>query len=311
MTSIGPAMLRYLDNHRNTMRSLNENFARELMELFTIGIGHFTEQDVRAAARAWTGHGLDDNNRYRFSPGDHDGAAKVFLGQRGHWNGRDVIDLLLRHRRQAHVRFFAQKLWSFFAYPVSLSDPVVSDIAATYNRNLNAAEALRAVFMHSQFRSDRAVNGLVRSPIEYVVALMRHTGFDCATAHPEWYLRAMGQEPFRPPNVSGWRQNDYWITESAIWARGDMAGYLRWRAYSRGDLEDVAEVVSWNPRTYRYTEAQVVDRALRNYGITLRSAKTRDVLIDYVASERNSDTSWGQRAGLLMLPLLIPEMQLA
>jgi uncharacterized protein (DUF1800 family) len=310
-TSIGPAMLRYLDNHRNTSDALNENFSRELLELFTIGIGHYTERDVRESARAWTGHGLDDNGRYRFSPSDHDDGVKTFLGQSGRWNGRDIIELILRHRRQAHTRFFARKLWSFFAYPVSLSDPVVTDIAATYGRNLNAGEALRAVFMHSQFRSEQAFNGLVRSPIEYVVALMRHTGFDCATAHPEWYLAPMGQQPFRPPNVSGWRQNDYWITESAIWARGNMAGYLRWQAYNRGDLENVAEVTNWNPRTYRFTEAQAVDRALRNYGITVRSDHTRDVLIDYVASERNSNTSWGQRAGLLMLPLLTPEMQLA
>jgi len=218
---------------------------------------------------------------------------------------------LLRHRRAAHTRFFARKLWSFFAYPVSLSDPVVSDIAATYNRNLNVAEALRAVFMHSQFRSDRAFHGLVRSPAEYVVALMRHTRIDCANAHPEWYLPAMGQELFKPPNVSGWRQNEYWITESAIWARGDMAGYLRWQAYQRGDLEHVGEVTNWNPRTYRLSEAQAVDQALSNYGITLRSAKTREVLVNYVASERKSENSWGQRSGLLMLPLLTPEMHLA
>ena len=183
-TFIGPAMLRYLDNHRNTVDSLNENFSREFMELFVVGIGHYNEHDVREAARAWTGHGLDDNGRYRFSSAEHDGGTKTFLGQTGRWDARDTLTLLLRHRRSAHTRLFAQKLWSFFAYPVSLTDPVVSDIAATYNRNLNATEALRAVFMHSQFRSDKAFNGLVRSPVEFAVAAMRHTGFDCATAHP-------------------------------------------------------------------------------------------------------------------------------
>ncbi|MDH4276712.1 MAG: DUF1800 domain-containing protein [Acidimicrobiia bacterium] len=310
-TSIDPAMLLYLDNRRNTVRSPNENFSRELMELFVTGVGHYSEADVRESARAWTGHGVDDNDRYRFSPADHDSGAKTFLGQRGNWDGRDIIELLFRHRRQAHTRFFAHKLWSFFAYPVSINHPVVSDIAATYNRNLNAAEALRAVFMHSGFRSDDAYYGLMRSPIEYAVALMRHTRFDCATARPEWYLREMGQEPFRPPDVSGWRPNDYWITESAIWARGDMVGHLRWKTYSRGDLEDVKDVVSWKPLTFKYTVDQAVDMALDNYDMALRSSASRKALTDYVVSERNSESAWGQRSGLLMLPLLTPDVQLA
>jgi len=310
-TSIGPAMLRYLDNDRNTVRSPNENFSRELMELFVTGVGQYNEHDVRESARAWTGHGLDRNGSYRFAPDEHDRGDKTFLGQRGRWTGRDIITLLFQHRRQAHVRFFAHKLWSFFAHPVSINDPVVADIAASYNRNLNAGEALRAVFMHSRFRDQRAVSGLARSPIEYMVALMRHTGIDCALAHPEWFLGPMGQEPYRPPNVSGWRSNEYWISESAMWARGSLAGYLRWKTYERGDLKDVAEVTSWSPRTFRYTEGQVVDRALANYGITLRSSKTRQALIDYVRSERKAENPWGQRAGLLMLPLLTPEMHLA
>lgn len=310
-TSIDPAMLLYLDNRRNTVRAPNENFSRELMELFVTGIGHYTEADVRESARAWTGHGVDDNERYRFSAADHDNGAKTFLGRRGNWDGRDIVELLFRHRRQAHIRFFAHKLWSFFAYPVSINHPVVNDIAATYNRNLNAAEALRAVFMHSEFRSDDAYYGLMRSPVEYVVALMRHTRLDCATAHPEWHLREMGQEPFRPPDVSGWRPNDYWITESAIWARGNMAGNLRWKTYSRGDLEDVKDVVSWKPLRFKYTVDQAVDMALANYDMTLRSSASRKALTDYVVSERNSETAWGQRSGLLMLPLLTPDLQLA
>ncbi len=310
-TSIDPAMLLYLDNRRNTVRSPNENFSRELMELFVTGIGHYTETDVRESGRAWTGHGVDDNDRYRFSAADHDGGAKTFLGQRGNWDGRDIIELLFRHRRQAHTRFFAHKLWSFFAYPVSINNPVVSDIAGTYNRNLNALEALRAVFLHSQFRSDEAITGLMRSPIEYAVALMRHTRFDCATARPEWYLREMGQEVFRPPDVSGWRPNDYWITESAIWARGNLAGHLRWKAKQRGDIEDVKDVLEWKTMTYKYTVDQAVDMALANYGIALRSSASRKVLTDYVISERNSENGWGQWSGLLMLPLLTPDMQLA
>ncbi len=310
--SIGPAMLRYLDNDENVAGKLNENFSRELMELFTLGVGHYTESDVRESARAWTGHGVASNGTYRFSPALHDSGSKVFLGQRGDWKGQDIINLMLNRRRDEHARFMCRRLWSFFAYPVDLNDQVVTDIMAAYKPKLEIKPTLRAIFMHPSFRSPEARTGLVRSPIEYTVAVMRHTRLSCADTHPEWYLATMGQKPFDPPNVSGWRQNEYWVSESALWAKANMASDMRWRASDRSDLDDVGEVTAWNPtRTYKHTPQEAVDMALRNYGIRLRSQHSRDVLLDYVRSERSTKSSWGQRFGLLMLPLLTPEMQLA
>jgi len=310
-TSISPAMLRYLDNNRNTARDLNENFSRELMELFVLGVGHYNESDVRESARAWSGHGLDGNGRYRFSASDHDAGSKVFLGRRGNWNGRDIINLMMKHRRNEHARFLCHRLWSFFAYPVGLHDQVVTDIMAAYRPGLQIRPTLRAIFMHPKFRSPEARNGLVRSPIEYTVAVMRHARLNCATAHPEYYLRTMGQEPFNPPNVSGWRHNEYWISESALWAKANMASDARWATAGRDDLDNVDKVVSWNPRTFKHNPQQAVDMALRNYGLRLQTRHSRDVMVDYVRSERAHAGSWGQRYGLLMLPLLTPEMQLA
>jgi uncharacterized protein (DUF1800 family) len=310
-TSIGPAMLRYLDNDRNSVGNVNENFARELMELFVTGVGHYTEADVRESARAWTGHGLTDDGRYRFSSAVHDHGSKTFLGQRGNWDGDDIIRLLLTRRRDAHARFLCQRLWSFFAYPVRIGGSEVTDIARVYKQNLHIGATVRAIFLHPNFRTDRARHGLLRSPIEYVVACMRHTRTDCATVHPEWYLSEMGQRPFHPPNVSGWRQNEYWVSESAVWAKGQMASHLRWRLYDRGDITDVHKVIDWNPVTYKLSPTQSVDRALANMNLRLKTARSRQLLVDYVESERASDQAWGQRAGLLMLPLLTPEMQLA
>ncbi len=310
-TSIDPAMLTYLDNRQNTVGNVNENFGRELLELFSLGVGNFTEEDVRSSARAWTGHGLGRDKRYRFDPAAHDNGSKRFLGASGNWNGQDIIRLIVERRRDVHARLVCRKLWSFFAYPVGPDDPEVADIVTVYRQKLDIGDTVRAIFLHPRFRSERSIQGLVRSPIEFAVAAMRHTRLACDQAHPEWYLTAMGQRPFDPPNVSGWRQNDYWISESAIWAKGTMASHLRWLTYDRGDLDHIADVVSYNPRVYKISTDEAVSAAMVNYNMRLSSPRTRRALLDYVDAERRSDHGWGQQAGLLMLPLLTPEFQLA
>ncbi|MEM7271730.1 MAG: DUF1800 family protein [Actinomycetota bacterium] len=309
--SLGPAMIRYLDNDRNVAGRPNENFSRELMELFVTGIGHYTEDDVRESARAWTGHGVDDDDNYRFDPHAHDWDTKTFMGRTGNFDGPDILDIMFQERRWEHARFLCHRLWSFFAYPVDPADQVVSDIMGTYAAAFNIRDTLRAIFLHPQFRTDAARQGLVRSPIEYVVAVMRHASMTCAEAHPEWFLPGMGQRPFFPPNVSGWRQNDYWISAAGDWARIHMIGDLRWKAVNRDDIKDADDVVGWNPLTFKFTPEESVDKALWNFKIPHVNAASRQQLIDYVATVRTTDHRWMERAGVLFLILLLPEMQLA
>ncbi len=309
--SIGPAMLKYLDNDLNVAGTPNENFSRELMELFVTGVGHYTEDDVTESARAWTGHTVDDNGNYVFDGGAHDWDNKTFMGRTGNFDGPDIINILLDEKRTEHARFMCHRLWSFFAYPVAATDQVVTDIMATYSPALNIKDTLRAIFRHSQFRSEAAKTGLVRSPIEYVVAMMRHTSTDCATAHPEWFLPGMGQMPFYPPNVSGWRQNDYWVSAAAGWAKIHMAGSLRWHAYHRDDVKDLVDVIDWNPMTYKYTPDESIDKVLWNFKLGSINPTSRQKLLEYVHAERVSNHRWTERSGLLMLALLLPEMLMA
>jgi len=299
--SVGPAMLAYLDNDRNVAGSPNENFARELMELFTLGVGHYTETDVTESARAWTGHILNDAGAYTFTPEAHDWDDKMFFGDTRNWDGPMIIDHIINGPKKNTVaRFIASKLWSFLAYP----DPepgVIDTVAAAFSSSdMDIRQLIRAILLHPQFRSDRAKNGLIRSPIEYVVAAMRISGLPCDVAHPEWTLRPMGQQPFYPPNVSGWKQNHYWVNSSALWAKSKFAGNIRWRLYERDELADSSSKPA----------AQAVDDALALFGIVNPTASTRNALIDYVENERRN-TSWAERAGLLLLPLLSPEFQLA
>lgn len=304
--ALQPAMIEYLDNDRNVKGSPNENFARELMELFTLGQGHYTEDDVQASARAWTGHGLtryQENvvKTYQFWPDRHDNDPKTFMGTTRNWDGPDIIDHIYNGpTRTAAARFMATKLWSFFSYPRP-EEAIVSALASEFlAANFNITALLRAIFMRPEFRSQKAIDGLVRSPVEFVVAAMRHTGYACAEAQPQWYVDAMGQKLFDPPNVSGWRQNEYWISSAAMWAKARFADRIRWTAYNDGAFADYET----------FTIEASVARALETFGIPEVSPATETALVNFVTTERASER-WAEQAGLLFLPMLTPEFQMA
>ena len=299
--AVDPAMLRYLDNAENRRGAPNENFARELMELFLLGVGHYSQADVAESARAWTGHTINEAGQHVFRPDLHDGGVKTVFGIARPWTGPELIDeMLLGVRRDQSARFLARKLWSFFAYP-NPEDTVVEGIVAPYlASNLDLRALLRAIFLRPEFYSGRAREGLVRSPVEYVVAAMRGTGLGAATVHPEWFLEPMGQTPYYPPNVSGWRQNAYWISTTAQWAKFNFAQYLRWQAGEAGMLEGSEELGTLG----------AARAALAAFGIIEPSTATLDAISDHVERERRNDP-WAERPNLILLAMLSPEMQLA
>ena len=301
-TAVDPAMLRYLDNDTNVVGSPNENFARELMELFTLGVGQYTQADVVAAARAWTGHGRDrETGGYRFHPRAHDGGQKTFFGTTTAWDGPQIVQEIFTGRKaDASARFIASKLWSFLAYP----DPeraVLDAIVPTYVKSGYEVRALlKAIFLQPAFYSAKAKRGLVRSPIEYMVAAMRGAEVGSSVAHPEWWCEAMGQVPYAPPNVSGWRPNAYWISSSATWAKLGFANHLRWKVNETELLKGIE----------RLTPAESVKAVLRQFGVDNAGPQTKRALEAYVTRERATDR-WAERPNLILLVLLCPEMQLA
>ena len=218
-----PAMMIWLDTRADRAGHPNENFARELMELFTLGIGTYTEADVREAARAFTGWPLERRQ--------HDTGQKTFLGHTGNLTGEDIIHIVTTDQRgQA---FVAARLWSHFAYPITPSDPVVRDL-----RSPDIAALLRAMFLHPQFVSPQARTGLVRQPIEWVVGSARALGVHPRRLTP--VLTALGQVPFRPPNVAGWPQNGYWLSTATSLARFEFATALAKLAPSPPTTADAA-----------------------------------------------------------------------
>jgi uncharacterized protein (DUF1800 family) len=300
--AIDPAMLRYLDNDTNRVGAPNENFARELMELFTLGVDQYTQDDVMASARAWTGYGRDGTTgAFVYRPKLHDVGLKTFFGKTRAWAGPEIIDeILTGSTRDVAARFIATKLWSFFAYP----DPepaVIDAIVAPYvAADLDVRSLVKAIFLRREFYSARSKRGLVRSPIEYMVAAMKGTALPASVAHPEWWCRAMGQVPFDPPNVSGWRPNEYWISSSATWAKIAFADYLRWKANETDLLKNLGSL----------PPAASVDAALRQFGVDNAGPTTKAAMQHYVERERMTDR-WPERPNLLFLTMMCPEMQLA
>ncbi len=303
--AIQPAMMLYLDNKDNRRGSLNENFAREVMELFTLGQGHYTEDDVAASARAWTGHGLTSYDTYprtyQFRADRHDSDTKTFMGVTANWDGPEILNhILLGPKQRDAARFISAKMWSFFAYP-NPEPALVEDLAsAMINGGMRADAVLRAIFNRPEFRSEKARTGLVRSPIEFTVAALRHSNLTSSDIDPQWYVGEMGQSMYDPPNVSGWQQNGYWISSSAMWAKARFASNLRWRAYDNEFLADSPDLPT----------ATSVDRALDTFGVFAASARTKASLTDFVTTER-STSRWAESSGLIFLSLLTPEFQLA
>lgn len=225
-----PAMLIYLDGTENTKDNPNENFARELMELFTIGIGHFTEQDVREAARAFTGWQLEDLNtdenqpssyRVYFSPDDHDDGPKTFMGQQGNFNGDDILTILLQQRQVAY--FIARKLWEFLVYPGPVDKIVTSLGNQFYDSGYDLKTLVKSILLHPEFLSDRAYHATLKSPVELVVGSVKALGGK--QIEGEW-LNAMGQALFAPPNVRGWISGRHWLNSATFLARVNFAGQL-------------------------------------------------------------------------------------
>ncbi|MEZ5229705.1 MAG: DUF1800 family protein [Acidimicrobiales bacterium] len=301
--AVQPAMLRYLDNADNVAAAPNENFARELMELFLLGANNgYTEEDVRASALAWSGHILDSTDEfYVFDASKHHNAATTFMGVNKVWNGPEIITHLINGAKQTEVSLFlARKLWSFFAYPNPPASVVDTVAGAMRSGGMRTDAALRAIFTHPDFYSTTAKQGLVRSPFEFVVAAMAHTATPANVAHPEWYGFDMGQAVFEPPNVAGWRSNQYWISSAAAWSKHQFANNLRWKLNKTNVLQDV-ELLA--PR-------QAAEQALAQFGVYQPSARTLDSLTQFVSAERSAK-GWGERTGLLFLPVLTPDFQMA
>jgi len=214
-----PAMLIYLDGVRSVARQPNENFARELLELFTLGEGHYSEADIKNAARAFTGWSIDrDTGQFVDRMQQHDGGEKTFLGKTGNLGGDDIIAIVLRHPRTAET--IVEKLWREF---VSLKpDPAeVTRLAGVFrDGGYEMKPLLRAMFLSPAFRDPANRGALIKSPVELVVGTVHVFGLPVPEKTQLVRMMAgLGQSPFDPPNVKGWPGGESWITTNTLLLR--------------------------------------------------------------------------------------------
>jgi uncharacterized protein (DUF1800 family) len=220
-----PAMLRYLDNNVNAKAHPNENYARELMELFTLGIGNYTEVDIRESARAFTGWTFrknpDGTGAFMDNRTQHDDGTKTFLGQTGNFTGTDIVNIIFR--QPAASRWFATKLLAFFVY-MDPEPQLVDQVAALIRKNDFEMKPVLATLLHSNvFFSDRAYRALVKSPVEFVVGTHQLFGITEVAPIELATLRQMGQMLFYPPNVKGWDGGAAWVNSQTILTRENFA----------------------------------------------------------------------------------------
>ena len=237
-----PPMVYYLDNNENHKGSINENYGRELLELFSLGVGmdgkfNYTEDDVKAASHAFTGWNIEptmpvfpygrDVWRFRYDPADHDDGEKTFLGQTGRWNGEDIIDIIMR--QPATARFICRHLYSFFV----ADEPQVPAWKDTPPRDMEAIRTLEKAFVESNyeirpvlrtlFNSDFFKNARfakIKSPAEVVIGTMRLVK-DHIEVKPGLFpimqeAIYMGQDLLNPPTVEGWHTGREWIDSGSL-----------------------------------------------------------------------------------------------
>ena len=302
--AVDPAMLWYLDNAENVAGREQENFAREVMELFTMGQGNFTEADVIAMAKAWTGHNVtSDGRQYQFRSAAHDSSTKVLFGIARNWDGPETLTEILKGSREvAASRFITAKLFSYLAYPIAVTDPLVATLADGFRAaNLSILSLVRDILTSDAFWGPTARYGLARNPTEWFVAGMEAVNQPASALHPEWWMEGTGQQLFYPPNVAGWKQNSYWISTASSWARSSWASYVRWKANTAGLFAGIQS----------QSAPAIVTAGFEQFGIVDPSPTTRAALEAWVTQTKAAGESWSIPPNLVLLLLLSPEFQLA
>jgi uncharacterized protein (DUF1800 family) len=306
--AVDPAMLRYLDNEANVVGHPQENFARELWELFLLGVGKYTQSDVVESARAWTGHGLNSssdpaNHRttYEFFPQWHDGGAKTIFGRTGPFDGPGVIDWTLDGPHQQDVAdFIVAKLWSFFVNPDLINAPL-GELAETFiSSNWELRPVVRALITHREFYAPRNRFALVRSPVEFAVASMRAAGLSAHDIGPDWPIIAMGQSLFDPPSVAGWPRQGGWVSAASSLAKTVWCEAVAWTASAQPRWQQVFELDT----------VEAINETVRLLSVDHVAEHRRRGLVEWLSTGRQHDESVTHQR-LLAVAMLLPEFALS
>ncbi|QQE13159.1 DUF1800 domain-containing protein [Planctomycetota bacterium] len=316
-----PAMIKFLNNNQNNKRKPNENLARELMELFTLGEGHYTEDDIREGARALTGFTFNDND-FSFNKRNHDSQTKTILGETGTHTGDDFVNLLLNNIQCS--RFIAFKIYRHFVADITDLESdlttdqqqVIGQLAATLrNNNYKISSALTVLFESQHFYDPNIVGRKVKSPIHLLATTVRSLSVNVRSDRALRYAtKMMGQQPFEPPSVAGWDVGQSWINTSTLVARhnfttamiaGTKFGRKKHKFNNTNAYDPMPLVKNFDLSS---TPSRTIVDHLANLTLGDIPANRKQPLYSFVSSQENLD-----RQSLIQLLLLLttmPEYQL-
>jgi uncharacterized protein (DUF1800 family) len=334
-----PAMLLYLDTESSRKGKPNENFAREVMELFTLGEGHYTEQDIREAARAFTGYQLSrSTGNVTHARKQWDESDKTIFGKTGPFNGSDVINMIFEKPRPA--RFMAEKLWEFFVYDKPTS-AALDMLSATLDKaGHQIAPLLREIFLSKEFYSEASIRSQIKSPVQFLITLFKQLEIkDPPIGFPINAEQQLGQILFMPPNVAGWDWGQAWINTNTLLTRYNLAGFLTKGSFqsandskSNEDSMEMMERVktpgmarapklmgrNWKgpdyekitPRPLREKPEELVDSLIFRFFQGTLPDKARGSFIEYAVSKKGVVFTDSETAELCHLMLSTPYYQL-
>ncbi len=329
---IDPAMLLYLDTQSSRKGKPNENFAREVMELFTLGEGNYTEQDIREAARAFTGYNIDretsavSQNRRQWDETD-----KTVFGKTGPFDGKAIIDLIFQKPEVAP--FMTRKIWEFFVYEKPADAPIRALADGFRASGYNVGALLREIFMSREFYSEAAIRSQIKSPVQYTVELLKQLGIDSPPpGFPVIAGQQLGQILFMPPNVAGWDWGKAWINTNTLLARYNLAGFItngsKGPAFGMGDRNKGEKIKgmgnvklkgrNWDgpdyekiaPRALRDDPAALVDSLIFRFFQGPLPDKARRSFIEYAEAKTGEILTNQETAELCHLILSTPYYQL-
>ena len=218
VVSKSPAMLQFLNNQQNKKQHPNENFAREVMELFTLGRGNYTENDVKEAARAFTGWGFNLQGEFVFRPFQHDTGSKTFLGKIGNFNGDDIINILLEQKQTAH--FITKRIYRYFVNEKTDEVKTAWLASRLYESGYDIKKLMTDIFTSDWFYEEKHIGTKIKSPVELIAGIRRLLPMEMQNDNAQLlFQRALGQILFYPPNVAGWPGGKSWIDSSTLMLR--------------------------------------------------------------------------------------------
>jgi uncharacterized protein (DUF1800 family) len=327
-----PAMMIYLDLQKSEQQHPNENWARELMELFTVGIGNYSEQDIREAARAFTGYHVNlSTQQFRFALFQHDAGSKTFMGRTGSLDGDDIIGTLLE--KPACAQFIGRKIWRYFVE----DDPSPETVNAAASRlrahDYEIRPLLREIFSSSEFYSERVIRSQIKSPLQFLIQTAKLLEIPLPpVAIAQNAMRQMGQVLFAPPSVKGWDGGRAWINTSTLLFRYNFANYLingdamlptavsvkerasdfgfrRGLALDTDIRRDPIDVSKLIPAELRRKPQELVAHLSNRLFQAKPAAKETEAFVQYLEA-RKPDSGDETMRGLLHLMMSTPQFQL-